>query len=92
MNDPIVAPIDLPLREFIPRPKISVHETHIQKPRFPVVDAHNHPGDTFSGGWYWEPVPELLEVMDAAGVRLLVDQDGGWGEAILAAIKFKSLR
>ena len=42
--------------------------------------------------WYWAPVPEFLEVMDTAGVRLLVGQDGGWGEAILAAIKFKSLR
>lgn len=80
-----VAPIELPIREFIPRPKFSVHETQIDKPRFPVIDAHNHLGETFGGGWSQKPVAELLEVMDSAGVRRLVDLDGGWGESILNA-------
>jgi predicted TIM-barrel fold metal-dependent hydrolase len=83
MTVPYVAPIDLPLREFIPRPMLSVQETQIHMPRFPVIDAHNHLGETFGGGWSQKPVAELLEVMDTAGVRLLVDLDGGWGEPIL---------
>jgi predicted TIM-barrel fold metal-dependent hydrolase len=92
MTDPNIPPIDLHLRDFIPRPKLSVNETQIDKPGFPVIDAHNHLGETFGGGWCKKPVPELLEVMDAAGVCLLVDLDGGWGEAILNARldKYKS--
>jgi predicted TIM-barrel fold metal-dependent hydrolase len=48
-----------------------------------VIDAHNHLGGEFGGGWDQRPVQELLDVLDAAGVRMLVDLDGGWGEEIL---------
>ena len=59
--------------------------TSILKPRFPVIDAHNHLGGEFGGGWDNRPVAELLDVLDEAGVKVLVDLDGGWGEAILDA-------
>ena len=83
MTVPKIKPIDLPLREFIPHPKVSLSEIHVDMPRFPVIDAHNHLGETFGGGWCREPVQALLDVMDASGVLLLVDLDGGWGETIL---------
>jgi predicted TIM-barrel fold metal-dependent hydrolase len=74
---------DLLLREYLPRPRLVVPATEVQRPRFPVVDAHNHLGEEFGGGWDRRPLAELLPLLDEADVRLLVDLDGGWGEAIL---------
>jgi predicted TIM-barrel fold metal-dependent hydrolase len=73
------------LSDFHPRPRLVVSETQITKPRIPVIDAHNHLGGTFGGGWDQRPLSELLDVLDEADVRLLVDLDGGWGEDILNA-------
>ncbi len=74
---------DLSLRDFTPRPRLFVKETQVLTPSFPVIDAHNHLGETFGGGWCNRPISELLDVLNQADVRLLVDLDGGWGEAIL---------
>ena len=71
------------LSEFIPRPALVTPSTLVEQPRFPVIDAHNHLGPEFGGGWDRRPVGELLAATDAAHVRLLVDLDGGWGEDIL---------
>jgi len=60
-----------------------VPETSVLKPRFPVIDAHNHLGEEFGGGWINRPVEELLDVLDQAGVKMLFDMDGGWGEQVL---------
>lgn len=59
--------------------------TDVPGPRFPVIDAHNHLGAEFGGGWDRRPVQELLDALDEAGVRCLVDLDGGWGERVLDA-------
>jgi predicted TIM-barrel fold metal-dependent hydrolase len=74
---------DLLLRDYVPQPQLVVPETAVDRPRYPVVDAHNHLGAEFGGGWDRRPVAELLDVLDAAGVRVFVDLDGGWGEAVL---------
>ena len=74
---------DLPLRQFRPRARLVVKQTHVQKPRFPVVDAHNHLAEPFGGGWDKRPLAALLDRLDEAGVRAYVDLDGGWGENIL---------
>ncbi|HEY9077656.1 MAG TPA: amidohydrolase family protein [Anaerolineaceae bacterium] len=66
-----------------PRCALVTKKSVVTKPSHPVIDAHNHLGETFGGGWDQRPVTELLKVMDAAEVRLLVDLDGGWGEDIL---------
>jgi predicted TIM-barrel fold metal-dependent hydrolase len=50
-----------------------------------VIDAHNHLGELFGGGWDKKPLPELLDLLDKAGVVTYVDLDGGWGEDILNA-------
>jgi predicted TIM-barrel fold metal-dependent hydrolase len=75
--------MDILLKYFIPRSQLLVPATTISTPRFPVIDAHNHLGETFGGGWCHRPIDELLQVMDEAGVRIVVDLDGGWGETIL---------
>jgi hypothetical protein len=40
---------ELLLREYVPRPRLVVKETRIERPRFPVFDAHNHLGPAFGG-------------------------------------------
>ncbi|MBX3066574.1 MAG: amidohydrolase family protein [Anaerolineae bacterium] len=74
---------DVFLSEYKPQSKLVVKETVVEKPRFPVIDAHNHLGDPFGGGWDKRPLAELLDILDQAQVRLYVDLDGGWGEDIL---------
>jgi predicted TIM-barrel fold metal-dependent hydrolase len=84
----MTSPADnLPLREFAPRAEVVTPATRVERPRFPVIDAHNHlgellPGLRFSGDWLDRPVEQLLAVMDEANVRLVVDLDGRTGEAL----------
>jgi hypothetical protein len=68
------------LENYRPRSMLAVQATRIERPRFPVIDAHNHLGEGFGGGWIHRPVSELLALMDEVDVRLIVDLDGGWGE------------
>jgi predicted TIM-barrel fold metal-dependent hydrolase len=72
---------ELKLREWDPRPMLVVKETKVEKPRFPVIDCHNHLG----GGKALltpERVKRYLEEMDAAGVQTVVNLDGGWDERL----------
>ncbi len=70
------------LEDYHPIPALVRPEHLPQQPRFPVIDAHNHLGNEFGGGWIHRPLPELLNVLDQACVYHYVDLDGGWGEAI----------
>src|SRR5688572_16046657 len=68
---------------FRPRSMLLTKTTEVLKPKFPVIDAHNHLAEPFGGGWDAKPLVELLDVLDEAEVRLYIDLDGGWGEDIL---------
>ena len=80
------------LTEFRPTPQLVTKVTEIKTPRFRVIDAHNHTGDAFGGGWHKRSIAEFVDVMDRAHVDLFVDLDGGWDEEILnhRLDKFKS--
>jgi predicted TIM-barrel fold metal-dependent hydrolase len=71
------------LTEYKPRLALVTKTTLIEKPRFPVIDAHNHVGTPFGSDWLARPAAEFIEKLDQAGVRVFVDLDGGWGEEIL---------
>lgn len=71
------------LRDYKPVPRLVTRPTLVSRPRFPVIDAHNHLGGDFGGNWDKRPVAQLLDILDEAGVRACVDLDGGWGEDIL---------
>jgi predicted TIM-barrel fold metal-dependent hydrolase len=73
------------LESFRPKTNLVTKTSLISKPRFPVIDVHNHLGDDFGGGWIHRPVTDLIDLLDQAGVRLYVDLDGGWGEDVLAS-------
>src|SRR5262249_43344974 len=72
---------DLKLREWEPRSMMVTKTTLVNKPMFPVVDMHNHLG----GGKQIltpERVKRYLKEMDDAGVRTVVNLDGGWDEKL----------
>lgn len=74
------------LRDFAPRPtRVLRHAGDPDRPRFPVIDAHNHLGGAFgdaSGDWPERPVSDLLALMDEAGVERIVDLDGRFGDLL----------
>ncbi len=75
------------LAEYRPRSVLRVPSHEVQRPRYPVVDAHNHLGAAFGGDWTVRSREELLAVLDEAGVDTLVDLDGGAGEALSREIR-----
>ena len=78
---------DLRLSDFVPRQQLRVPERRVTRPRFPVIDAHNHLGLAFGGDWAARTAPELELAMDASGVAAIVDLDGGWGEGLRREIE-----
>jgi predicted TIM-barrel fold metal-dependent hydrolase len=73
------------LSNYRPCSSLVTRTTLVERPRFPAIDAHNHLGEPFGGGWDKRPLTELLDLLDAAGIRTYVDLDGGWGEDLLNA-------
>jgi predicted TIM-barrel fold metal-dependent hydrolase len=71
------------LEHYFPESKLVVPQSEVLKPRFPAIDAHNHLGEEFGGGWETQPFEELIALLDEAGIVRYVDLDGGWGEEIL---------
>jgi predicted TIM-barrel fold metal-dependent hydrolase len=71
------------LSQYKPRSALVTENNIVRSPRFPVIDAHNHLAQPFGGGWDKRPLSELLDRLDEARVRVYVDLDGGWGEALL---------
>lgn len=61
---------ELKLKDWQPRSMLVTKVTEITKPAFPVIDAHNHLGG-------YRDANRCLEEMDAAGVRVVVNLDGG---------------
>ncbi len=72
----------LALEDYRPRQALRVPGHAVPRPRFPVIDAHNHLGVPFGGDWSGRTSVELGAVLDAAGVERLVDLDGGWGDGL----------
>jgi predicted TIM-barrel fold metal-dependent hydrolase len=73
------------LSNFKPRSRLVVKQTRLTRPKFPVIDAHNHLAEPFGGGWDRKPFEQLIDRLNQAGVSHYVDLDGGWGEQILNA-------
>jgi predicted TIM-barrel fold metal-dependent hydrolase len=85
MGDP--AKGGLLLREYRPRRMLRTTEQPDPPVRFPTIDAHNHLGDAFGGGWANRDATELAAALDAAGLDGLVDLDGGWGDGLVREIE-----
>lgn len=76
---------DLKLRDWQPKSMLKTKVTRVNTPAFPVIDVHNHLGggsDTLTP----ERVKRYLAEMDQAGVRTVVNLDGGWDEKLVETI------
>lgn len=76
---------DLKLKDWEPRSMMVTKTTIVEKPRFPVIDIHNHLG----GGMQQLPpdrVQKYLTEMNEAGVKTVVNLDGGWGDRLKETI------
>jgi hypothetical protein len=54
------------LENFRPQSKLVTKTTLVHQPKFPVIDAHDHLGEPFGGGWDKKPLSELLDLLDEA--------------------------
>lgn len=54
------------LTDYRPKSQLVTKTSKVEKPRFPVIDAHNHLGEPFGGGWDKKPLSELLDLLDFA--------------------------
>jgi predicted TIM-barrel fold metal-dependent hydrolase len=77
---------DLRLADFRPRTSLRVLAHEVRRPHFPAIDAHNHLGSPFGGDWVRRPPAELIAVLDESGIEMVVDLDGGQGDALSAEI------
>jgi len=71
----------LKLRDWQPRSMLKTKQSNIETPAYPVIDVHNHLGggkDRLTP----ERVKNYLSEMDAAGVRTVVNLDGGSGQRL----------
>jgi predicted TIM-barrel fold metal-dependent hydrolase len=87
---------NLPLQDFKPRSMLRVPKTRIERPRFPVIDAHTHltwSSKVRNGVSVGEDITvfatpdDLLPVMDRKGVRTLVNLTGGVGAGLEQTIR-----
>src|SRR5437879_6226345 len=76
---------ELKLRDWQPRSMMVTKTTIVEKPLYPVIDIHNHLG---GGKATLTPdrVGRYLTEMDEAGVRTVVNLDGGWGDRLAESI------
>lgn len=80
-------PLDLP--RFEPRSMLHVHETRVERARFPVIDFHTHLSWGDPNGEKADvivPAAELLRVMDRKNIRIMVNLTGGYGKGLEACI------
>ncbi|HEV8061864.1 MAG TPA: carbohydrate-binding family 9-like protein [Gemmataceae bacterium] len=76
---------ELKLKDWHPRSMMVTKTTVVEKPLFPVIDIHNHLG---SGKNFLTPqrVERYLKEMNEAGVRTVVNLDGGWDDQLKETI------
>jgi predicted TIM-barrel fold metal-dependent hydrolase len=72
---------DLKLKDWEPRSMMVTKTSLREKPLYPVVDVHNHLGGG-SARLTPEQVRKYLTEMNEAGVRTVVNLDGGWGDRL----------
>jgi predicted TIM-barrel fold metal-dependent hydrolase len=72
---------ELKLRDWEPRSMLKTKQSVIERPAYAVIDVHNHLG----GGkdhLTTDCVKGYLDEMDAAGIRTVINLDGGWGQQL----------
>jgi len=94
-ESPESKPHPLELSEFEPRSMLQVHESHVDRARFPVIDFHTHitisakseNGVALSADRTYLGTPEfLLPVMDRRNIRTMVNLTGGYDQGLVEVV------
>jgi len=84
-------PKPLDLSQFEPKSMLLVHETQVDKAKFPVIDFHTHISvaakskngvELVAERQYLGTPKECLDVMDAKNMRAMVNLTGGYGKGL----------
>ncbi len=93
-QQPARQPLDL--SEYQPRSMLRVHETKVDRARYPVIDIHAHlsfaakgeKGVPLTDARRYAAAPaDLLPVMDAVNLHTMVNLTGGYGDGLREAIQ-----
>src|SRR5918999_2455762 len=78
------------LDPVVPESALRVPESRVERPRFPVIDAHNHLGRWLAswagraGDWVVDDPGALVALMDELDVAAIINLDGRWGDELEA--------
>ena len=85
----------LDLSQFEPKSMLQVHETQVDKAKFPVIDFHTHISvaakskngvELVAERQYLGTPKECLDVMDAKNMRAMVNLTGGYGKGLAETV------
>ncbi len=85
----------LDLSQFTPKSMLQVHESHVPRSKFPLIDFHTHITNSaksvrgvslVSARTYAATPKELLDVMDRKNIRAMVNLTGGYGDGLSEVI------
>jgi len=94
-DPPETHPRPLDLSEFVPTSMLEVHESRVERAKFPVIDFHTHittsatskSGVALAADRKFLGTPqELLAVMDRKNIRAMVNLTGGYDQGLGEAI------
>ncbi|MCL2834882.1 MAG: hypothetical protein FWD78_17055 [Treponema sp.] len=68
---------ELLLKNFRPISTLKAKRTPVCKPKFPVIDMHNHLTSIYYMTRNTSP-KEYVDIMDASGVAAIINLNGGW--------------
>jgi predicted TIM-barrel fold metal-dependent hydrolase len=89
------APSPLELSRYEPRSMLQVHESHVERAKFPVIDFHTHisisakseKGVALSPDRQYLGSPQqLLAVMDRKNIQTMVNLTGGYEKGLAIAV------
>ncbi len=73
----------LTFEEYRPKNSLVVPQSPRTKAKFPFVDVHGHPRSMISDA----KLPQLLKEMEALNMRMMVNLDGRYGEALKKTVE-----
>ncbi len=91
--EPARKPLDI--SDCAPKSMLRVHETRVERSRFPVIDIHTHLSfstksekGVFLAGERMYPMPavDILQIMDRKNIRTMINLTGGFGAGLEDAI------
>jgi predicted TIM-barrel fold metal-dependent hydrolase len=89
------APVPLQLSQYEPKSMLQVHETRVERCKFPLIDFHTHisfsakseKGVALSPDRQYLGTPrELLAVMDRKNIQTMVNLTGGYEKGLAEAV------